>query len=212
MTYTLYHATGSRSARVLWLLDELSLPTKLVQMTLPELLADRDFRQISPVGRVPYLIDAAGGRMESLAILQILLERHDPEGRLAPLPGELERDDFLEWLAFSETMGCHVMNLNQQTNVIQPPEARSAVTIKLESRRLQKTLEAVERRLDGRDFILDRGFSAVDIAIGWSVHAAFGFVPSEPYPLTAAWLGRVSGRPGARRALSGSMIEATLGP
>lgn len=202
MALTLYHAPGSRSARILWLLGELGAEFQLRTMALSEVFSSKEFRETAPLGRVPALVDGSGSVMiESLAIIEWLTETRDPEGRLWVRPGEAERADYLQWLHFAESIGMHIQNLNQQSNVIQPPEARSAITIKLEKRRLEKTLALVEARLSGRDYLMDRGFTAADIAMGWSVDAAFAYAPREPFPACAAWLARLLERPAAKGAL-----------
>jgi glutathione S-transferase len=205
MTITLYHASGSRSTRIIWLLEELGLDYDCVAMGLAELIGSKEFKQINRLGRVPFLVEDDTPMLESLAIVQHRLETHDGAGRLHPLPGTPERREWLEWTNFAETMGVHVANLNQQINVIRPAEARSEVTIKLEKRRFEKTVEMLETRLAGRDFVLDRGFTSADIALGWSVHAGFDFVFDEPFPLTRSWLARLKDRPAAALALAGRL-------
>lgn len=205
MTITLYHATGSRSVRIMWLLEELGLAYDCVAMGLAELIGSPGYKEVHPLGRVPFLVDGDLRMMESLAILQHLLEVHDRGGRFHPRPGDPERREWLEWLNYGETIGVHVANLNQQINVIRPAEARSEVTIKLEKRRLEKAIGFLETRLAGRDFVLDRGFSGADIALGWSVHAGFDFVSDTPFPVARAWLARLARRPAAAKALAGSL-------
>lgn len=206
MDIILYHGEATRSARILWLLGELGLPFRAVRMTLGEVIASPELRNLAPLPRVPFVAIDGVPMMESLAIMQWLAETADPAGSLWVRPGEPGRFDFLQWLQFAETMAVHVQVLNQQKNVIQPPEARSAVTIKLETRRLEKTLAVVEARLGGRDFLCDRGFTIADIAMAYSVHAAGMFTPLEPFARLQAYLGRLRQRPAAVDALSGSLM------
>ncbi|MEX2250204.1 MAG: glutathione S-transferase family protein, partial [Parvibaculum sp.] len=77
---------------------------------------------------------------------------------------------------------------------------RSPVVQKLESRRLEKALEVVDRHLADRDHLLKSGFSAVDTNVGYSVHLAKGFVPLDPFPNVVAYYERISTRPAFAKA------------
>ena len=81
----LHHVPGSRSMRVLWLLEELGLPCELQVWSLTDGgLRSPEFQAMSPAGRVPALQIDGRAIFESGAIVQYLTER---EGRLAPAPG-----------------------------------------------------------------------------------------------------------------------------
>ena len=143
----LHHARGSRSFRVLWLLEELGLPYALTEYDFTDgSLRSPEHLARSPAGKVPALEIDGGTIFESGAIVLVLTER---EGRLAPKPGEAERTAFLEWLHFAETQAICLQNLNIQHNFIRPEAARSIPTMKLETKRLVVTARALERRLTG---------------------------------------------------------------
>lgn len=208
MTIRLYHGEATRSARIVWLLAELGLEHETVRMTLAEVIQSVEFRQTNTLGRVPFLIDGETRMMESLAIMQHLVETRDPDGRLWSRPGDADRAEFLQWLQFAETIAVHVQNLNQQCNVLQPPEIRSPVTIKIETRRLEKTIAIVEERLVDRDHMLARGFTIADIAMAYSAFAGGMFTSLEPFPHVRAWLDRLRQRPACGDALAGSLMTA----
>ena len=207
MTIRLYHGEATRSARILWLLAELGLEHETVRMTLAEVIQSVEFRQTNTLGRVPFLIDGDIRIMESLAIMQHLAETRDPQGVLWVKPGSADRPDFLQWLQFSETIAVHVQNLNQQCNILQPPEIRSAITIKVETRRMEKTISIVEDRLADRGHLLDRGFTIADIAMAYSIFAGGMFTSLDPFPAVCAWLERLRARPACGDALTGSLAE-----
>src|SRR5690606_39437643 len=80
----LYHCKGSRSTRVLWLLEELGLDYELEVLPFdPKALQSADFLQLHPFGKVPVLVDDTVTMFESVAIIQYLLEHYD-DGRLRP--------------------------------------------------------------------------------------------------------------------------------
>ena len=193
----LHHARGSRSFRVLWLLEELGLPYALTEYDFTDgSLRSPEHLARSPAGKVPALEIDGGTIFESGAIVQVLTER---EGRLAPKPGEAERTAFLEWLHFAETIGQHIANLTQSHLMLRDPATRSLTVMKLETARLGRTLRLVEQTVQGQDWLMSGGFSGVDCAVGWSVWTAGRFTRLSP--ALQAYADRCTSRPAFRRAL-----------
>ncbi len=198
---TLYHCKGARSTRSLWLLNELGLDFELVEMPLnPRELRKPEYLAISPLGRVPALIDGDTRVFESGAICQYLCEMYDSEGKLGRGPGDAEHVEWLEWLHFAETVAAHASNLVQQNFFIAEPD-RSAVAIKLETRRLQKAYEVLDDQVEGREYLLRSGFSAVDTSVGISVHLGRNFVPTDDYSNLTAYYERCAARPAFQKSL-----------
>ncbi|MEM7541216.1 MAG: glutathione S-transferase family protein [Pseudomonadota bacterium] len=168
---TLYHVKGARSARSLWLLNELGLDYELVEMPFTmEALRTPEYLAVSPLGRVPALVDGDLTLFESGAICQYLCERYD-DGTLFRGPEDPERAEWLQWLHYAETVAVHGAALVQQ-RVFIPEEKRSEIVIKLESKRLEKALEVLDKHLHGREYLLGSGFSAIDTGVCYSVHLA----------------------------------------
>lgn len=193
----LHHVPGSRSMRVLWLLEEMAETVELRLWSLTDgSLRSPEFRALSPAGRVPAL--EVDGRVifESGAIVEYLTETR---GCLAPRPGEAERADFLEWLHFAETQANILQNLNIHHIFLRPVEARSIALMKLDTKRLAVTAQALETHLAGRDWLLS-DFSAADCMLGFNIEALFRFLKREDYPATAAYCARVEARPAYQRA------------
>jgi len=197
---TLYHCNGARSMRSLWLLYEMGIEFELKELPFSmEGLRTPEYLSISPLGRVPCLVDDGVSVFESGAITQYLGEHYDPEGKLHRAPGNPERTEWLIWLHYAETMAVHGASLVQQ-KVFIAKEERSPVVQKLESRRLEKALEVVDKHLATRDFLLKSGFSAVDTNVGYSVHLAKGFVSLDPFPNVVKYYERISTRPAFTKA------------
>lgn len=196
----LHHVPGSRSFRILWLLEELGLGYDLRLWSLSDgTMRSPELRAHSPAGRVPALETDGRAIFESGAIAEYLCER---EGKFAPAPGSPERADFLEWLHFSETQAAVLQNLNVQHIFLRPVESRSPVLMRFDTRRLAVTAQALEIRLSGRDHVLDSGFSAADCMLGFNVPALFRFLPRADYPMLDAWWARMAARPACARALA----------
>lgn len=195
----LHHVPGSRSFRVLWLLEELELPFEIRLWSLTDGgLRTPEFRALSPAGRVPALEIDGRAIFESGAIVQYLTER---EGRLGPLPGQPERADFLEWISFSETQANILQALNIQHIFLRPEPARSIPLMRLDTKRLALTARVLEDRLSGQGTLLDSGFSAADCMMGFNTDAMFRFLPVADYPTLRAYSRAMQSRPAYRRAL-----------
>ncbi len=195
----LHHVPGSRSFRVLWLLEELGQEVELRLWSMTDgSLRSPEFLALSPAGRIPALEIDGRAIFESGAIVQYLTER---AGRLAPAPGTPERADFLEWVSFAETQANIVQNLNFHHIFLRPAEARSAVMTKLDTKRLEVTMRALEGHLRGRDWLLG-DFSGADCMLGFNVEAIFRFVRAERFPALAAYAARVTARPAYQRAVA----------
>ena len=174
----LHHCHQTRSMRVLWLLNELDIPFEVVDHPFDKSLRSADYLAVHPVGRVPSLELDGEVIWESGAIMEVLCERF-PEAGMGRLPGDPERTDWLIWLHFAETVSQHTANLTQQHVMLYEDWMRSPTVMKLEAKRLTKCYAAIEARLTppegARDYLLSRGFSATDIAVGQMGTATFRF-------------------------------------
>lgn len=196
----LHHIPGSRSMRALWLLEELGLPYELREWSLVDgSLRSPEFIAMSPAGRVPALEIDGRAIFESGAIVQYLTER---EGRLAPVPGDLERADFLEWVNFAETQGNILQQLNIHHIFLRPESARSIPLMKLETKRLAMTARALEGHFMDHQTMLASGFSAADCMLGFNIDALFRYLPGEEYPNLTAYRERMRARPAYQRAVA----------
>ncbi|MEP2861858.1 glutathione S-transferase N-terminal domain-containing protein, partial [Parvibaculum sp.] len=112
---TLYHCNGSRSMRSLWLLHEMGIEFELKELPFSmEGLRTPEYLSVSPLGRVPCLVDGDVSVFESGAIAQYLGEHYDPESKLHRPAGHAERAEWLIWLHYAETMAVHGASLVQQ--------------------------------------------------------------------------------------------------
>ncbi len=202
----LYHCAGARSMRSHWLLLELGLEFELVTLGFSmAALRAPEYLAISPLGRVPCLVDGDVTLIESGAICQYLCERYD-DGRLHRAPGHPERNAWLQWLHFAETIAVHGASLVQQQVFVAPAE-RSATVIKLESRRLRKAFEVLDQQLTTRHYMLASGFSAVDTAVGYSVHLGQQLIGLEGLPALNAYYTRLTARPAFQRARDDAALK-----
>ena len=197
----LHHCHQTRSMRVLWLLNELGVEFSVVEHPFDKSLRQPDFLARSPAGRVPVLEMDGRVFFESGAIMQILCAKYPDEG-LARDSDDADWPDWLVWLHFAETLSQHTAALTQQHIALYDDSMRSPIVMKLEAARAAKCLDAIEARLSGgRDYLLDDGFSAADIAVGQAVYMATHFVRLDRWPALSAWYEAITARPAFQASL-----------
>lgn len=197
---TLYHAPLSRSVRIVWLLEELGLPYELRTAAL-EPPAPRPFAQKTPSGKVPTIEDDGIAISESGAILEYVLEKYG-NGRLAPRVGSPLRGPFLQWVHFAEaTLFPGLGNIAWHTRFKQDAETVASAVGDYRAW-TEAGLDALERQLTGRQFVLGAEFSGADVMLGYTLLVAKAFgVLSDGHPAVNAYLARLTERPALRRAL-----------
>ncbi len=197
---TLHHCVQTRSMRTLWLLHELGVEFEVVEHAFDKSLRAPEYLALNPAGRVPALEIDGRVLFETGAITEYLCERF-PEAGLGRVAGDDERADWLIWLHFAETISQHCAALTQQHIALYDDTMRSPIVMKLEAARQGKCFEVLEARLQGRDYLLDGGFSAVDVSVGQAIYMARHFTRIEPYPALAAWYGRITARAAFKESL-----------
>ncbi len=97
-----HHLNNSRSQRVLWLLEELTLPYEVVryQRDPQTMLAPRSLRDIHPLGKAPIIEDGSLRIAETGAIFDYLVGRYGHH--LAPPPDTEAYWRYRHWLHYAE--------------------------------------------------------------------------------------------------------------
>jgi len=154
----------------------------------PELLGG-----LNPALRVPTLIlDDGRPLAESNAILWYFGEgtRFVPDDRY-------ERAQVLQWQFFEQYD--HEPSIAVVRFWVAYSGRPEAFADRLEERMAAgyRALGAMERHLDGRDWLVGRDFTLADISLYAYTHVAHeGGFDLEPYPAVRAWLDRVAAEPG----------------
>jgi GST-like protein len=168
-----------------------------------------EYLSLNPNGKIPAIIDPDGpggvplGLFESGAILQYLAEK---TGKLLPADAA-RRYETLQWVHFQMSavgpmfgqVGYFYKFAGREIADKRPLERYVA-----ESKRL---LGVLERRLEGRQWIMDDGYTIADISLlGW-VRNLIGFygareiVGFDSFGQVSAWLERGLARPAVQRGL-----------
>ena len=175
-----HFAPNSRAGRIIWLLEELSLPYEVNNMAFnPSDLKSDEHRKRHPLGRIPVLDDGDIRIYESGAIVEYVLERHK-NGGLKPSTDDANYPDFLQWFHYCEGMVMPPINTIVVQTILLPPDRRDETVLGQAQRLLTKSLAPVDEALEGKEYLIGN-FSAADIMLG---HACFmsnrmGCVPDE---------------------------------
>ncbi len=205
MTIKLYSWPMSSGTRIAWALEELALPYEYVQLDAkkqehrsPEMLA------VNPHGKVPALADGTLKLFESGAILLYLGNRYGAAKGLWPESKGQAHVDAVCWTVWAMTeIGTYMMQYlyhGLDSPVSYQPQDRSKAAAAFNRAQLDRLLDTLETRLEGRDCLMG-GFSLVDVAAAsWLLLGTQLGLPLEGRPRVAAWCKRCAERPAFKRA------------
>jgi glutathione S-transferase len=197
----LYHSLGSRSVRVLWMLEELGLNYEIEILPFdPAAFESTDCIQLEGRGRVPVLVIDAVTMYESVPIVQYLLD-HYADGRLEPPRASDEYGVFLRWMTFGEETLMGPVSKIARNGYALPEPQRDPAMLELGKNRFRHFASTLEEALSSRDYLHGGAFSAADIVVGYSLYAAErgGGLPQE-CPKLRAYYDRLAARPAFGKA------------
>lgn len=202
MTLTLYHCAHARSLRVLWCLEEMSLEYELVNLPFPPRVLAKEFKDINPLGTVPFLVDGDTRMSESSGICHYLTQRYGPTD-LALEVDHAEYGAFLNWLYFSDATLTFPQTLVLRYTMLEPEPRRLPQAAEDYAAWFLGRLRHVENVLADRSFLVADRFTIADIAIGYALHLATRLPPLQDKlgPNATAYLERLRARPAFVRSL-----------
>jgi glutathione S-transferase len=199
---TLYHCTGARSFRPLWMLEELGLRYELKMLPFPPRVLAKDYLGLNPLGTIPLMIDGDTRMTESSAICQYLGTRYGPTPLVVGVD-EKAYGAFLNWLYFGEATLTFPQTLVLRYGQLEPPERRSPQVAADYSKWFLGRLRAVEAALGQAETLCGGRFTAADISVGYALRLADSIALSKDFGanVTAYWQ-RLRERHGYRRAIA----------
>ncbi len=224
-----YYAPTPNGWKVAIMLEECGLDyeTHLLRLTEGDQFAP-EFLEVSPNAKMPAIVDheeagnggGDGNRdtpgnpvsvFESGAILLYLAEK---TGRFMPTDAR-GRKETLEWLFWQVgNQGPMAGQLSHFVNYA--PKARDAgfdYARKRYKGEYERALAVLDRRLEGREYILDFGYSIADmICFPWAFIAKPLGTDLAGFPSVAAWRGRIKTRPAVIRAINLHKDAQNRGP
>ena len=197
----IYHVPRTRSLRIIWLCEELGHPYEIVLVDFsPEYRSSREWRALSPTGKVPAMSDDGFSMFESGAMVQYILERYG-NGRLQPSPGTASSAYYLQWCWFAEATLARPLGDIIHHTLLKPEAERLPAVVEDARARAQTCLDALEAALEGKQYLLDETFTAADIMMGYSLMLAKRVqVLDDRYPVVQAYQARLEERPACAKA------------
>ena len=192
MTITLYHHPFSRTAGVVWTLEEVGQPYELTFVDIMKGAQKSDAMvALNPMGKVPVLVDGDAVVTESAAIALYLADRY-ALGRLAPALDDPRRGTYLRWTLFAPS-------------VIEPGSMAKAAGWQYKPGQAgwgdhEAMLNAIELAVSGGPFLLGDMFSIADVVFGGTLRYMTRFKMISPSPAVAAYIARLDARPALQRA------------
>ena len=197
---TIFHASPTRSFRIVWMAEEMGLPYMLKPETLGRWSAE--LTAVNPLNTLPTVRDGDRILTESASTLQYLGETYGPTP-LVPARGDTNYWAFTEALHYGESSLAAYLTPLVATRFMAPAEHRENFTATLLTNMFVGRLGYADRRLAEGPYITGDTFTAADICIGYALRFGEFFDLASRYPATvAAYFDRLKARPAYQKALA----------
>lgn len=210
---TLHHLSNSRSQRIIWLMEELSIDYEIkeYQRDSKSAFAPAELKKVHPLGKAPVITDGDVVVAESGAIIEYLVGKYGPSwGAMA---SDEEHRQYLYWLHFSEgsLMPWLVMSLVFDKIQTSPmpffvkPIAKAIankVMGSFVSPNLSDAFGFIEMHLADNEWFAGKTISGADCQMSFPLEAARARgVITDRHIHICAYLDRIKARPAHQRAL-----------
>ena len=167
MDFLLYYQPGTRSQRVRWLLEELGLNYQLEIFDLFKGDGNTaEYRALHPLGQLPVLKIDGTAMFESGAIVEWLADTN-PDKNLSPAIDSPHRREFNQWMYFSVTnLEAPAWEIMLHSNIL-PKEIAIKEIIPFATKNYLAVMKVLDEQLEGKSYMINNQFSAVDIMIGY---------------------------------------------
>ncbi len=193
----LYFSPGACSLHPQIALREAGIPFDLVRVDLrAHKLADgADFYKVNPKGYVPVLELDDGTRLTEGAVIDQYVADKNPQAKLLPAAGSLERYRAQEWLHFIGT------EIHKQFSPLFNPQLPDADK-ETQRKRVSDRFDYVQKELGSKPYLLGDTFSVADgylfNMLRWTAYTG---IDLAKWPGLVAFSQRVEARPAVKAAL-----------
>lgn len=194
--------TSSNVMKVLWALDELSVPYERVDAGMAYGVVDTpEYRAMNPNGRVPTIIDGDLTLWESNAIVRYLAVSHSA-GNLWP-EDIAQRADLDRWMDWQQTTFNPAFTPVFWGLVRTAPENRDNDALQAAIGASCNAMTMLEARLEGKKWIGGDAMTMADIPLGPLLHRFFNLDFERPsLPNCRAWYDRMCERPAFKQHIT----------
>ena len=196
----LHHGPGTRSVRVLWVLEELGVGYDLHPVLFPARVRQPEFLQVNPLGSLPAFAHGEAFMTESMAICEYLAAVHGPTP-LAVTPEEPGFADYRQFCWYGEASLTQPLGTILRYSRLEPAERRLPQAVDDARLVFARRLEPVSRRLAENDYLAAGRFTLADVSVAYALGFAdfLGEAGSFP-PGVIDYRARLAARPAYRRA------------
>ena len=197
-----HHLNNSRSHRILWLLEELTLPYEVIayQRDPVTMLAPPSLYKIHPLGKSPVIKDGELVLAESGAIVEFLVGKYG-NGALVPATASAAHAQYLYWLHFAEASAMTQLILKLYLSRVPTETGAPAALMARVNAQISTQLDYMESVLAKQPYFAGEAFSAADIQMSFpiiAVTARGGLDAGRPHLMK--YLASLQARPAFERA------------
>lgn len=200
-----HHLGLSQSERVVWLLEELGLPYKLVKHVRDPVVSPESLKTLpgNKSGTSPFIEDTDAGITlgESGAILDYIIGRYG-NGRFALKPNDPHFHDYLYWFNYANATQMPAMVTLMF--LVFAGLAEDNIAMQFGQQRLHAMLQQTDDRLKDSQWLAGSEFTAADImsVYGLTTQRYFGpQVSLKQYSSILRWIKDCSERPAYKKAM-----------
>jgi glutathione S-transferase len=197
----IHHLNRTRSNRIIWLMEELGQPYELVVHSRDPIThrSPLSLRDLHPLGKVPIIEHDGTVVAESAAIIEYLLAAYD-DRKLAPRREDADWPAYIELLHYAEGSAAFPLMVEFISMALQQ-ELPSALK-SFFSAETTLLLQYLAARIRPSGYLLDRGFSAVDIHMSYVIDRAESLGLLGEFPSLSVYKKRLAARPAYIRSIA----------
>ena len=197
---TIHHLGVSQSDRVVWLMEELGLPYKLVwhRRNATDNLLPPSYLALHPAATAPVIDDDGKRIAESAAILEYICHKY-AAGKFTVRPDQPHYADYVYWMHFNNnTLGLFFARLALGT---QPPGPDADRVAGLIRRREDGYARYMEQTLSKSQYLAGNEFTCADIMSVFNLVSLPSWTGRTDIPHVKAYLERIQRRPAYIKAM-----------
>jgi glutathione S-transferase len=201
---TIFGGWPTRSQRVLWLLEEMGVAYDFRPVDIRNRAADSEFQALNPAGFLPVLRDGDLTMVESIAIMEYLMERYGPT-ELAVSADDANFGPYQQFLHLGEAGLASFLNIVVANRFLAPENERDNWGARIAVNMFFNRLSLVSTRLASFAHLAGERFTAADISVTYALELGARLGLRDRYePVVIDYMDRLSARGNYRRALEKS--------
>ncbi len=196
MAITLYYNPQSRAQLTRWLLEEIGVPYAIAPVGYEDgTMRTPEFLAISPLGKIPAIVDDGQAVSEQIAIAIHLADKYKAPHDLAPGVNDPQRGDYLRWIAFNANVEAAMMQ--KFAGFEMNPRSAGWGSV-------QQVVDVLKHRVAAASpWLLGERFTAADVVLGGGLNYAVTFGAFPDLPEFSTYLQRLTARPAYRKVNAG---------